>query len=352
MIDSIIVGYGLAGFNIAWQMSQYQKEFLIISDPTFKGASTNAAGVCNPTVLKRYTMAWNGIDFLNYAIAYYKNIESELDNQFFYPLPIHRIFYKEVEQNDWIVASQREGLTSFLKPELVRKTTTALKNKAGYGIVEGLGKLEINTLLKRYKETRNPNQFLNEPFDHSALIISKNSIEYKGILAKRIIFCEGFGLKQNPWFDYLPLVGSKGEYLIIKAPKLSRNQIIKGSVFISPMGKDLFWVGASFSRNDKTNTPTVEGNSWLVEKLNTLLNTPYEIVKHEAAVRPTVIDRRPLLGVHPLHSNIFILNGLGTRGVLMAPLLSKWLMKYIDEGKQIPNEVAINRFESYFSNPK
>jgi glycine/D-amino acid oxidase-like deaminating enzyme len=71
------------------------------------------------------------------------------------------------------------------------------------------------------------------------------------------------------------------------------------------MGKDLFWVGASFSRNDKTNTPTVEGNSWLVEKLNTLLNTPYEIVKHEAAVRPTVIDRRPLLGVHPLHSNIF-----------------------------------------------
>ena len=352
MIDSIIVGYGLAGFNIAWQMSQNQKDFLIISDPAFKGASTNAAGVCNPTVLKRYTMAWNGIDFLNYAIAYYKNIESELNNKFFYPVPIHRIFYKKVEQNDWIVASQRDGLTSFLTPKLIHKTTTALKNKAGYGIVEKLGKLEINILLQIFKETRRPNEFLNEPFDPSSLIISKNCIEYKGILAKRIIFCEGFGLKKNPWFNYLPMVGSKGEYLIIKAPKLSRSQIIKGSVFISPMGKDLFWVGASFSRNDKTNTPTVEGNSWLVEKLNTLLNTPYEIVKHEAAVRPTVIDRRPLLGVHPLHSNMFILNGLGTRGVLMAPLLSKWLFESINEGKQIPNEVAINRFESYFSNPK
>jgi hypothetical protein len=36
----------------------------------------------------------------------------------------------------------------------------------------------------------------------------------------------------------------------------------------------------------------------------------------------------------------------------MAPLLSQWLYDHIQEGKQIPNEVAINRFESYFSNPK
>ena len=352
MIDSILVGYGLAGFNIAWQMSHHQKDFLIISDPAFKGASTNAAGVCNPTILKRYTMAWNGIDFLNYAIAYYKKIESELNNQFFYPLPIHRIFYKEVEQNDWIVASQQDGLTSFLKPKLIHKTTTVLKNKAGYGIVERLGKLETNILLQRFKETRSPNEFLNEAFDPLSLIILKNCIEYKGILAKRIIFCEGFGLKQNRWFNYLPMIGSKGEYLIIKASKLSRSQIIKGSVFISPMGEDLFWVGASFSREDKTNTPTAEGKKWLIDKLNTLLNTPYEIVKHEAAVRPTVIDRRPLLGAHPSHPNMFIFNGLGTRGVLMAPLLSKWLFESINEGKQIPNEVAINRFESYFSNPK
>lgn len=352
MIDSIIVGYGLAGFNISWQMSQHQKDFLIISDPNFKGASINAAGICNPTVLKRYTMAWNGIDFLNYAIPCYKNIESELNNQFFYPLPIHRIFYKEIEQNDWIVATQRDGLTSFLKPKLIHKTKTALKNKAGYGIVEKLGKLEINILLQRFKETRSPNEFLNESFDSSSLIISKNCIEYKGILAKRIIFCEGFGLKQNPWFNYLPMVGSKGEYLIIKAPKLSKSQIIKGSVFISPMLEDLFWVGASFSRQDKTNTPTLEGKKWLVDKLNTLLNTPYEIVKHEATVRPTVIDRRPLLGAHPLYPNMFIFNGLGTRGVLMAPLLSKWLFESINEGKQIPDKVATNRFESYFSNPK
>ena len=114
----------------------------------------------------------------------------------------------------------------------------------------------------------------------------------------------------------------------------------------------MFWVGTSFSQDDKTDTPTENGKAWLLDKLEALLTTPYEIVKHAAAVRPTVADRRPLLGVHPVHSNLYAFNGLGTRGVLMAPLLSQWLFDFIEKDKQIPNEVVIDRFESYFSNPK
>ena len=33
----------------------------------------------------------------------------------------------------------------------------------------------------------------------------------------------------------------------------------------------------------------------------------------------------------------------------MAPLLSKWLYEFIENGKQLPEEVAIDRFENYFS---
>lgn len=115
MIDSIIVGYGLAGFHMAWQMHQHQKTFLLVWDQSLKGASNKAAGVCNPTVLKRYTMAWNGIPFLNYAKTCYTNIEAQLNSPFFDSLPTHRIFTNEREQNDWIVASQREGLSVFFK---------------------------------------------------------------------------------------------------------------------------------------------------------------------------------------------------------------------------------------------
>ena len=57
MKHSIIVGFGLAGFHYAQQLKKDNKEFLIIDKPE-NSASRNAAGICNPTVLKRYTLAW------------------------------------------------------------------------------------------------------------------------------------------------------------------------------------------------------------------------------------------------------------------------------------------------------
>jgi glycine oxidase len=42
-----------------------------------------------------------------------------------------------------------------------------------------------------------------------------------------------------------------------------------------------------------------------------------------AGVRPTVKDRKPLIGLHPKNPKIGIFNGLGARGVLMGPYLSK-----------------------------
>jgi len=351
MLDSIIVGYGLAGFHYAWQLKQNQKEFIIISH-TNQGASRKAAGICNPTVIKRYTMAWNGINFLEFAMERYKSIQSQLKVKFFDELPIHRLFYEVSEQNDWLVASQHEVLGTFLNPEIQKSLNNSIKNYLGYGIIENLGKLNINALLNHFKYSQYLNIFRDESFDYNMLKISKTKIEYKDIQAQNIVFCEGFGMKGNPWFNYLPLVGSKGEYLIIKATKLSTKKIIKCGVFISPIEKDLFWVGASFSKKDKTDIPTEEGRDWLIQKLDLILNIPYKVIIHAAAVRPTVIDRRPLLGVHPTYSNLYLFNGLGTRGVLMAPLLSNWLLEFIEERKQIPDEVAVDRFESYFSNPK
>ncbi len=42
-----------------------------------------------------------------------------------------------------------------------------------------------------------------------------------------------------------------------------------------------------------------------------------------AGVRPTVKDRRPLIGTHPMHSQLHVLNGLGTRGVMLGPAMAK-----------------------------
>ena len=46
---------------------------------------------------------------------------------------------------------------------------------------------------------------------------------------------EGFGMKKNPLFNKLPLQGTKGELLVIRAPDLKSEIILKSSVFVIPI---------------------------------------------------------------------------------------------------------------------
>ena len=62
------------------------------------------------------------------------------------------------------------------------------------------------------------------------------------------------------------------------------------------------------------------------------------------AVRPSVFDRRPIIGSHFKYKNIFLMNGLGSRGVLMAPYLVNILFSNIFRKEKINSEINVDRF--------
>ena len=351
MRQAIIVGLGLAGFHYALELKRNKKDFYIISNNK-EGASRNAGGVANPTILKRYSMSWRGIEFHNYAISSYQLFENTFNTKVYYHIPIHYFFNQMADHNKWAVASKTSGLDRFLSSQINNKPIEQIKSKFGYGELINVGKLNIIKTLDVFEKSLESNCYSKEEFDYNKLKIYIDKVEYKGVEAKYILFCEGFKLKKNPWFSYLPLVGSKGEYLHIRTKELSQKKIIKSGLFIIPIDKDLYWVGSNFERYDKTSRPTEVGKAWLLNKLNQLLNVPFEVLDHRAAIRPTVLDRRPLLGGHPKEKNIYVFNGLGTRGVLIAPLLAHWMYSFLEEKKELLPEIAIDRFETYFSNPK
>ena len=82
----------------------------------------------------------------------------------------------------------------------------------------------------------------------------------------------------------------------------------------------------------------------LVSRLNTVLSCDYEVVGQLAGIRPTVKDRRPLVGRHPEYKNMYVLNGLGTRGVMVAPTVSDQLLDYIEYKTVLDTEIDIERF--------
>jgi glycine/D-amino acid oxidase-like deaminating enzyme len=152
-------------------------------------------------------------------------------------------------------------------------------------------------------------------------------------------------MTKNLFFNYLPLNEVKGELIIVHAPKLEIDFLIKSTLFVLPLGNHLYKVGATFNWSDKTSNPSEEGKTELVEKLKKVITVPYKIVEQTAGIRPTVRDRRPLVGVHPAYNRLAILNGLGTRGVMIAPTVAKQLFNNLEKDEKLDVEIDIKRFE-------
>ena len=81
-----------------------------------------------------------------------------------------------------------------------------------------------------------------------------------------------------------------------------------------------------------------------MSQLDSILKIPYTITNQIAGIRPSTADRKPLVGRHEQYKQLYILNGLGTRGILLAPYLSKCLIEYIYKDVLIDHEININRF--------
>jgi glycine oxidase len=347
MLDYIIVGSGLAGIAFAEEAIENNKSFLVINNQS-QNSSKIAGGLYNPVILKRFSFVWNAEQQLQLLTIFYSNIEKKLNLKLNYKLPLLRKFYSIEEQNNWFIASDKPNLAKFLSTDLVTIKYNHIPSPFGFGEVMHSGYVDTALLVNSYQDYLiKSNNYFEDTFDYNQLIINDDYVEYKNHKAKNIIFAEGFGMLLNPFFNDLPLDGTKGELLIIKAPDLNFDVIIKSAIFVVPLGNNLFKVGATYNWEDKTNTPTEEAKQELLTEIKSLINCDFEVVEHRAGVRPTVKDRRPLIGTHPKHNRLHLLNGMGTRGVMLAPAMAKDLFNNIEHGIPLDLHIDIKRIKNY-----
>lgn len=344
MLDYIIVGGGIAGLCFAEILMQNNKSFIVISDDS-QNSSHVAAGLYNPIILKRFSLPQDAERHLTYMKPFYKIIEDRLAVKFDYDLPVYRRFVSVEEQNDWFIAADKLQLSTFLSTSLKPNIYTCLHAPYGFGKVLGTGYIDTNIFIAEYqKELQTKNNISYESFDYSQVFVNDEDVTYKSINAKHIVFAEGFGIKQNPFFNYLPLDGTKGEILIIHAPELKLDVSVNSGVFILPSGNDIYKIGATYEWEDKTALPTEKGRAELIEKLNEIILCDYTVIDHVAGIRPTVKDRKALIGTHHKYNNVHLLNGLGTRGVMLGPSMAKELYDSIENGHVIAREINLSRF--------
>ena len=343
-VDYIVIGIGLAGISFCEQLKANNKTFVVF-DNSSQQSSTVAGGLYNPVVLKRFTPVWKCNEQLEIALSMYAALEKRFNITLDYKIPVYRKFASLEEQNDWFTASDKPILSEYLSPKIIKNNNNSVEAPFGFGEVRETGRVDVKKLIDNYKAyLLNKNVLFENQFQYNNLHINQNRIVYRQITAKYIVFAEGFGVKQNPFFNKLPLVPAKGELLTIHAPNLNIDFVLKAGVFLIPLDNDLYIVGATYEWKDLTNKTTAKAEEELLSKLKKIIHGDFKVVNQVAGVRPTVKDRRPLVGQHSEYKNMFVLNGLGTRGVMIAPYAANQLYNFIENNSPLDTEIDINRF--------
>ncbi|WP_298554386.1 FAD-binding oxidoreductase [uncultured Algibacter sp.] len=343
-VDYIIVGVGIAGVSFCEQLRESGKTFIVFDDAS-QQSSTVAGGLYNPVVLKRFTSVWRSTEQIEMALPVYTNIENRLKVKLDYKIPVYRKFASLEEQNDWFAASDKPLLSRYLSTEIKKNDNDGIDAPFGFGEVLETGRIDVKTMIEAYKsDLLKVNLLFESQFAYNDLQLQDSTVIYQNINAKYIVFAEGSGIKYNPYFNTLPLNPAKGELLTIYAPDLKIDYVLKAGVFLIPLGDDLYIVGATYEWKDLSHNVTDKAKDELLGKLVKLINCPFKVVNQVTGIRPTVKDRRPLVGEHHDYKNVFVLNGLGTRGVMIGPYVAKQLYNFIENNEFLDKEIDINRF--------
>jgi glycine oxidase len=325
-IDFIIVGQGLAGTLLAHDLIDLDKSVVIIDTHLKASASRVAAGLINPISMKRCIPAMPS-NYLTTAFNRYSDLEDKLNSRILFEKPLLRLFDSFKTKDLWIDKYENKEMDLYIDEFCAVNTFSFLKDEFSSAIVKPAGYLDLKEFLAVSREYfKDNNILLEEKFNFSEF--NDRNVSYRNLKADKIIFCDGFRIKENPFFDYLPIAPTKGELMQIKIPSVENfDKIISKGIYIIPNGNYEYTVGATYDRVDLTENLTEDGQQFLRDKLDEVLNVEYEIISSVAGVRPTVKDREPLIGMHKEFNNMGVFNGLGARGVLNAPHFSKEFSK-------------------------
>jgi glycine/D-amino acid oxidase-like deaminating enzyme len=342
---ALIIGAGLAGTTVAHQLLDYGIAVEIVDQGT-NNSSAIAAGMVNPMVFRRMNKSWRLDEFLPEASAFYKAISSRLATDFYHPLVIRRFFSSEQECQLWEEKAADPSFSAYLEPITSAdiQNNTA-KNTYGSGRVKNAFWVDAALWVEAHRAYFEKLGILKlAAFDQQKWQAKHRT--YDGIIYDAVIFCLGYQQKQEATFAYLPLQQTKGQTLLVSSKDLPETESLNRKCFVLPYGNQEFRIGATYEWNNPTLEITAEAKVVLLENLAALGTYDVTILNQSAGVRPTVLDRRPLMGEHPEFKGVYILNGLGTKGYMMAPTLARELVEHIIDKKPLHPETAISRFSA------
>lgn len=349
--DYLIIGQGIAGTALAWHLIEAGQRVLVIGDSSRPSASRVAAGIYNPLTGRKLVKTWLADELFPYAIQFYNRLEKILGVKLIYPQNIYRPYRSPEERHNYLAHTSDGEISKYIVEGSGNQLNISGLH-APYGGLEvtGSGWVDLIEVVKssRVHFIKN-NQYEESSFKANDLLINKNSISWKGVEVGKVLLCQGYDAHENPLFNWLPFNPVKGQILDVTFDDYSADKIVNQGIFILPSNvRDEYRVGATYSWHDLDWESTEDGRAYLENKLQPLVLGNYTIKKQRAGIRPSCKDRRPLVGIHPEYKAVGIFNGLGTKGVTLAPYFTNEFANHLCLGKELNPEANIARYFSLY----
>lgn len=327
-----ILGRGIAGAMLYEALRERGARVRVIDRPLAGSASRIAPGVVNPVALRHLAPCWRVTSMLPLAEATYRRLEKHYDRSFWHPIPLVKVFADERERVHWERASNDPTRADLLSLPRDHPGGVYLRAPFGAGVVHRCAWVDVAAFLDAQRERMLAEGVLTELVDHP------DSSDDRAAGNGPTIQCTG------AYADPPGLVPVKGEVLTVRVPGLGVQALVHRGVFLLPVGDDLYRLGSTFAWDQVWSGPTDRARDELLVRLARITDLPVEVVGHQAGVRPTARDRRPMLGRTAADPGKIVFNGLGTRGVMLAPWCAMHLADHVLTGSPLDAEVDAARF--------
>lgn len=348
MFDYLIIGQGLAGTVLAHTIQKEGKSVYILDKENPKAAYKVSAGIVNPITGKRINKTWMAEALFPFLFPFYEELEQLLGHAFVHRLPVYKPFSSILEQNEWLSKAFEQNYAPFIDTDIPKpKYENYVYNEYGGFETRYSGYIDVVALVERYRAYLSELKIYRK-IERVHLELYPDHVSVNEIKAKRAIFCEGASASENPYFSWLPFRFSKGQILEIESDQLSEEVILNKGAFVVPLGDNRYRAGSTYENKFENTEITDAATKDIRQRLDNMLKVRYRITGATAGIRPAVVDRKPLIGIHPEIKTIGIFNGLGTKGVSLAPYFARRFYKHLEEGEPLDPEVAITRFMSLY----
>lgn len=347
--DYLIIGQGIAGTLLSRELMLAGSRVVVVDDGNAAAASKVASGVITPVTGKRLVRTWLADTLLPYAYDYYTEMGGALGVRVLRQLDVLD-FHPSQERSSAFSDKLAEESQYLHRTTDEAQWSDYFRFNYGIGVVAPCLLVDSGLLLEAWRrQLAASGSLLEERFGWEKCEVSASGVVYKDITAAKIILCDGTASVNGPYFNMLPWSKDKGEAIIASIPGLQQDHIYKQGFSIVPWRDDLFWVGATHDWKYTDMLPSAAFRKQTEELLDYWLKLPYKIIDHIVARRPVNLDRKPFVGLHPLHPSVGIFNGMGTKGYSVAPFFARQFARHLVNGEPLMAEVDVRRFGKILS---